>query len=123
MVEHKRFFGLPIGRGTGFGEVPGGEVPSITKHNGHEPKSDLEFERLTTELNGGKPLPIIVEEMEKAKKAGIPLNHFILKVPFRDSEGWKIMAGVAGVTMTAGAALGIYQITKKILKARNDTHK
>lgn len=122
-MAERRFLGLPIHRNTPLGEVPGAEVPSISNHNGEVPKTAAEFEELTTELNGGIPLSVLAKELEEAKKAGIAVRHFILKVPFRDSQGWKIAAGVAGLTLTAGAAMGFYEVTKRILDARNKTHK
>lgn len=125
MTEHKRLFGLlpiPVRRRSTLGEVPGSDVPSVVEHTGSEPKTAEQFEKLTTELNGNVPFPTLVEQLKQAEELKIPVQR-VITVPFRDSQGWKIVAGVAGVTLTVVAAVGIYDRTKKILEARNKTRR
>lgn len=113
-MTERRMFRLPLfsKRRSTLGEVPSGEIPVVTDHEGPEPTTPTEYERLTTELNGGVPLGILAQEGKGS----------MLRVPFRDFQRWKIVTGV-GIALTPVAALAIYKITMKILEACNKPHR
>lgn len=94
-----------------MGDVPSAMVPSVINHNGHEPQTPTELEVLTTQLNHGVPLHVLAKESTLTEGR-------IISVPFRDSQGWKIAAGMAGVTLTVSAAVVLYEATRKILEAK-----
>ncbi len=88
------------------GEVPGSLVPGMIVHNGDEPTTPEELARITRDLNNGHPL-------EAASRRFGRLNVLI-----RDGTGWKILAGS---TAAIGAAIGLFELTMKMLEIRSKT--
>lgn len=83
--------GNPIG-----GEVPGGLVPGKRTHNGIEPTTPSELEKLNQDLNNGH-------------------HSEIMNILHRDGTGWMV---VVGTTASLGAAIGLFELTKKLLEHR-----
>lgn len=86
------------------GEVPGGLVPGMIVHNGDEPTTPEELERVTRDLNNGHHLEAA------SRRPGI------LNVLFRDGTGWKVLTGTAAAI---GAGIVLFESTKRMLEIRN----
>lgn len=85
------------------GDVPASPVPGQLIHNGIEPTTPADLEKLNQDLNNGR-------HIETARRLG-----GIMNILHRDGSGWVILVGT---TTSLGAAIGLFELTKKLLEHR-----
>lgn len=96
------------------GEQPSGPVPVMVAHNGIVPGNLQEYVQISKALNNGHPPEVV------SKRPGIIRILVRYGTGWKEGPAWKILVG-SGAAI--GTAVGIFEVTKKILEAHKKTQK